>query len=143
MKEETLKISSPSRGDNSLLNSSLLTFDLPILIEKMKHSHAWTIGELNSMILLESPDKQILLTTLHEGTEINSFQSNDSITFQIIEGKLKFRSRKGSVILDKSHLLTLHENIKYSLTTWEETVLLLTIANNPLQPAENQLPRSL
>ena len=136
-----MKISSPSPEDNWLLNSSLLTFDLPILIDKMKHSHAWTKGELNSMILLESPDKQILLTTLHEGTVINSFQSNDSITFQIIEGKLKFHTRKGSAILDKSQSLTLHENIKYRLTTREETVLLLTMENNALQLAENQLPR--
>ena len=89
------------------------------------------------MILLKSPDKQIVLTALHEGTEINSFQSNDSITFQIIEGKLKFQTRKESVTLNKGQLLTLHENIKYSLTTSEETVFLLTIANSTLKQAEN------
>ena len=116
---------------------TLCTFDLPTLIEKMKQSQSWAKGELNAMILLKNPDKQIVLTALHEGTEIQSFQSNDSITFQIIEGKVKLHTPKESVLLDQGQLLTLHENIKYSLTTNEESVLLLTIANNTLQPAGN------
>jgi len=114
---------------------TLCTFDLPTLIEKMKHSQSWAKGEVNAMILLKKPDKQIILTALHEGTEIQSFQSNDSITFQIIEGKVKLHTQKESVILDQGQLLTIHENTNYSLTTKEETVLLLTIANGTLQPA--------
>jgi quercetin dioxygenase-like cupin family protein len=137
MEIETLNTKPSFRKDNRSLNPSLLTFDLPTLIENMKHSHTWAKGELNAMILLKSPHKQIVLTALHEGTEISSFQSNDSITFQIIEGKLKFHTRKESVTLDKGQLLTLHENIKYNLITREETVLLLTIANSPFHSAEN------
>ena len=118
-------------------NSALRKFDLPTLIGKMKNSHTWAQGELKAMILLKNPYKQIVLTALHEGTAINSFQSNDSITFQIIEGKLKFHTQKESITIEKGQLLTLHENIKYSLTTREETVFILTIANGMLQPAEN------
>ena len=129
MEKESLKNKSPLPKDNRSFNASLPSFDLPTLIEKMKHSLSWARGELNTMILLKSPDKQIVLTALHEGTEIKSFQSNDLITFQIIEGKVKFHTRKESVILDKGQLLTLHENIKYKLITKEETVFLLTIAN--------------
>jgi len=137
MEKETLIAKPPFPGNNRSHNASLLTFDLPALIEMMKNSHTWTKGELNAMILLKSPDKQIVLTALHEGTEINSFQSNDSVTFQIIEGKLKLHTRKESVTLDKGQLLTLHENIRYRLISGEETVFLLTIANGTLQPAEN------
>ncbi|MEI8225167.1 MAG: hypothetical protein WCG82_04505 [Bacteroidota bacterium] len=137
MEIETLRIKPSLRNDNRLLNASLLMFDLPTLIENMKHSHAWAKGELNAMILLKSPDKHIVLTALHEGTEINSFQSNDSVTFQIIEGKLMFQTRKESVTIDKGQLLTLHENINYRLTTMEETVFLLTIANGTLHQAKN------
>jgi quercetin dioxygenase-like cupin family protein len=103
----------------------------------MKHSHVWEQGELNAMILLNTPGKQILLTALHEGTEIDSFQSNDSITFHIIEGKLKFHTRKESVTLNKGQLLTLHEKIKYSLKTREETVFLLTIAGSIMHMVED------
>ena len=114
----------------ALKTAPLLTFDLPTLIEKLKHNQSWAHGDLNAIILLKRPDKQIVLTALHKGTEISSFHSGDSITFQIIEGKLKFQSHRKSVILDKGHLLTLHEKMKYRLTSSEETVFLLTIANN-------------
>jgi quercetin dioxygenase-like cupin family protein len=114
----------------------LRPFDLPALIEKMKRSNTYEKGELNAMILLKGPHKQIVLTALHEGTEISSFQANDSVTFQIIEGKLGFHTRKKSVTLDKGQLLTLSENIKYNLTTSEETVFLLTIVKDTLRSTE-------
>lgn len=124
------------KNTNSL-NPSLLLFDFPTLIGKMKHKLTWVKGDLETMILLKIPTKQIVLTALHEGTEIKSFQSNESITFQVIEGKMKFHSRKGSVNLDKGQLLTLSENINYSLTTNVETVLLLTITSGSIQLSEN------
>jgi quercetin dioxygenase-like cupin family protein len=129
MIQESLNNKPPIHKNRKAPDASLVIFDLPILIERLKLKHARKDGDLNSMILLKSPYKQIVLTTLHEGTEIKSFQSNDSITFQIIEGKVMFHTRKESAILDKGQLLTLHENINYRMTTKEETVLLLTIAN--------------
>ncbi len=137
MGKENFKIKYPLSEGVSSLNESLLTFDLQSLIGKMKHKHSWETGELNAMILLKRPDKQIVLTALHEGSEINSFQSNDSITFQIIEGKLKFNTQKESVTLDQGQLLTLHENIKYSLSTGEDTVFLLIIENGTINPVIN------
>jgi quercetin dioxygenase-like cupin family protein len=137
MEIETLNTKAPFSKDGRSFNSSLLSFDLSALIENMKHSYSWAKGELNAMILLKSPDKQIVLTALHENTEVNSFQSDDSITFQIIEGKLKLHVRKESITIDKGQLLTLHENIKYSLTAVEETVFLLTIAKGTFKKAEN------
>jgi len=113
--------------ENRTPDASLFYFDLPSLIEMMKHSHTWAQGELNAMVLLKRQDKQIVLTALHEGTEIISYQSEDSVTFQIIEGRINFHTRKETVILDKDRKFTLYDNIKYSLETKEETVLLLTI----------------
>jgi quercetin dioxygenase-like cupin family protein len=137
MEIETLNINKSIRDYSKSFNASKLVFDLPALIKNMKHSHTWKRGGLNAMILMKGPDRQIVLTVMHGGTEIKSFQANDSITFQIIEGKMKFQGRKESVILDKGQFLTLHENIKYCLTTKEETVFLLTIANSTLKPFGN------
>jgi len=134
---EMLKTKPILRKDNRIMNASLRTFDLPTLIKKMKSKQTWADGELNAMVLSKNPEKQIVLTALHEGTEINSFQSNDSITFLIIEGKLKFHTRNETVILETGQLLTLRENIEYCLTSKEDTVLLLTIATGILQPSEN------
>jgi quercetin dioxygenase-like cupin family protein len=137
MENEMSVAKSPIQMDYRPINSSLFTFDLPTLIDNMKHSHSWAKGELNAMVLLRSPEKQILLTLLHSKTEIRSFQSNESVTLQIIEGKLRFHTRKESVTLDGGQLLTLHENIKYSLVAREETALLITIANSTLRPSKN------
>jgi hypothetical protein len=139
VKREMLNKKPPLYMDNKSFDTSFFTFDLPSLIEKMKHKPSWAKGGLNAMILMKSAAKQIVLTALDEGTEIQSFQTNDSITFQIIEGLLKFHTGKESVILGKGQMLTLHEKIKYSLTTREETVFLLTIANSTLQPFETNI----
>jgi hypothetical protein len=118
-------------------DSRLLAFDLPSLIESMKQSYTWANGELNALVLLKSHDKQVILTAMHDGTEILSYQSNDSVTFQIIEGKLHFHIRKDTITLNKDQLLTLEEHIKYRLTTDQETVFLLTISTNSTGPAGN------
>jgi len=111
-------------------NSSPITFDLFSLIENMKQEKAWIMGELNSQILINSRTKKIILSILHQGTEINSFQANDSITFQVLEGKLNFHIRKESFILGKGELLTLNKKIKYSFNSIEETAFLLTALDN-------------
>lgn len=140
MKILTLNTKSRFIRAKRALDSSIFTFDLPILIENMKHSHTWVKGELIAMILLNSPEKQIVLTVLHEGTEINSFQSKDSITVQIIEGKIEFHTRKEAVILNIGQLLTLNEKVNYSLITMEETVFLLTIATGFLIKQKTKRP---
>jgi hypothetical protein len=133
MEIETLNTRTSLIKNKQAFNLSSFTVNLPTLIENMKHNHSWLKGDLISMILLNRTDKQILLTALHERTEVNFFKSKDSITFQIIEGKLKFYTRKESGILNKGQLLTLLENTEYNLTTIEETVLLLTIETGLLK----------
>jgi quercetin dioxygenase-like cupin family protein len=137
MEKVKLKTKPVFQKANRSLNSTLLNFNLPILIESMKRKDSWGKRELNAMILLKSRSRQIVLTALHEDIQIDSFQSNDSITFQIIEGRLKFQSQKESVTLETGQLLTLHDNIKYRLTTQVDTVFLLTIAKELMQSVEN------
>jgi quercetin dioxygenase-like cupin family protein len=137
MQKETFKAKPLLTKTDGSVQSKFFTFDLPALIENMKLSHSWEKGDLNAMVLLKSPEKRIVLTALHKGTEIKSFQGNDSVSFQVIEGALDFHSKKESVSLSKGQLLTLHENIKYSLESKEETVFLITILSGELQTVEN------
>lgn len=90
-------------------------------------------GELDSKILMNRPDKQIVLTTIHEDTEIDSFQSDDSVTFQVIGGKLRLRTRKRLIILNEGQFFSLNENTNYQISAREETVFLLTILNGSKQ----------
>ena len=129
MEKEIFNAKMPFRKQNSNVNTSMLFYDLPNIIEKMKTENHCNDGELNSMILMKNAEMKMILAELHENTIIKSFQSNSSTTFQILEGKLKFQARKKTLTLDKGQMLSLNEKIKYRLTISAETVLLLTIAN--------------
>ncbi len=98
MKSGVLYNNPPLSVVHSSRNGSPLALNLPGLIERMKRSDAWANGDLNAMILLKSDNTQIVLTAIHKGTEITSFQSNDSITFQIIEGKLLVSFPQGNSV---------------------------------------------
>jgi hypothetical protein len=112
--------------NNNCINSSLFPPELPVLIRNMKDTSGWRNGELAATILLKNPGKQIVLTAMHKGTEVLSFQSGNSVTFQIIEGKIEFHTYNKTVILNEGQFLTLYDKIKFNLTTIEESVFLLT-----------------
>jgi quercetin dioxygenase-like cupin family protein len=137
MEIETLQAKLPHTKNYRSSDCKLLAFDLPSLITTMKQSVSWANGELNAMILLKSPGKQIILAAMHEGTEIESYQANDSITFQIIEGNLKFHVRKDTITLHEGQLITLDEKIKYSLSSMVETVFMLTITDKISNTSHN------
>jgi len=121
------------RSNQVLVNS----FDLPAIIAELKQKQTWANGELKTKVLLKNPEKQIILTAMKESTEIDSFQANDSITFQIMEGKVRFHIRNESVTLGKGQFFTIHENIKYRFITKKESVLLVTINGGIIQMSNN------
>jgi hypothetical protein len=127
METETIYSTSFNSRDSSSVDSSLFTFGIPGLIERMKHGRAWENGGLSSMILLRSPGKEVILTALHEGTEIISFHSKDKVILQVIEGRLNFQSHDKTMTLSADQHLAINERMKFSLTSMTETVFLLTI----------------
>ena len=127
MEIETSGSASAFTGRSRSISTTLKQFDLPSLVEEMKGS--WKKGELKTLTLLDVPGRQIVLTAIHEGTEIDSFQTCDSITLQIVEGSILFRTSKETQFLDEGQSFTFYENIKYSFTASEETIVLLTLVN--------------
>ncbi len=118
-------------GTDSVDLSRVLT-GLQKLIADFKISHSGTKDDIDSTILLKTPGKQMVLTALHKGTEVYSFQSKDSITFEVIEGKLLFRTDSKITQLDKGQSLSLFDKIEYSLIALEETMFLLTISSETI-----------
>lgn len=141
MDRETTILRSPVTGKPLPGASFSLRHDLPGLIRNMKLSNVWARGDLNSMILIKNAESNVMLVALHKGTEIVSYQSNDSITFQIIEGKIEFHTRKTSAAIGMGQVLTLNDKVKYRLTTCEETVLLMSIAKDSARSASGRSDR--
>lgn len=130
MKYSTFKPIFPLHEDNELINTSFSTSSLPELIEKLKAVKHQSDEKLSAIIFFNSSEKQILLTAFREGAKFISFQSDHSITFQIVEGKVMFHTAKESLSLEKGQKLELKEKIPYSLTSHEDSLLLLTIVTN-------------
>jgi hypothetical protein len=126
--EKELITSLPYNYQNNRLHRySSTNFDLKGLILNMKHDKKWKSGEMSMMILQRDPAKKIVLTILHEGTEICSSQVNDSITFQVIGGKLMLNFLKESYILNSGDVMELNEKTRYSIDSIEETSFLMTL----------------
>jgi quercetin dioxygenase-like cupin family protein len=111
--------------DKRSLNSS----DLATMITNLKNEHTWNEGELKSVILLRTPAKKIILTVLHKGTEISSYQSNDSVTFQVIEGKLKITYGNKTFIMRKGEILIMNEKLKYRIDSVIDSSFLMILAS--------------
>jgi mannose-6-phosphate isomerase-like protein (cupin superfamily) len=127
LEKEIVSLSETGTDISSSDSSAFLPIDLPALIENLKHAKSWQKGELNAIILLKTPVKKIVLTIMHPETEVRSIQSDDSLTFQIIEGKLKLHIGNESLTLTKGELLTLREKTRYTIVAIEESALLLTL----------------
>ncbi len=138
MESKTTFQGSPVTETLVTVGSSAMRKDLPGLIRNMKQSHTWAKGDLNAMVLIKDPERNVMLVALHEGTEIVSYQSNDSITFQIIEGKMEFNTRKTSAAIGMGQVLTLNDKVKYRLTASEETVMLLSISKDAARNASGR-----
>jgi len=126
---EIVTFRSPSAHPGIFKSSDFVLsgYDMVSLITTMKQSTSWANGELNALILLKSRDKKVVLTAMPQGTEITSYQSNDSVKFQIIEGRIQFNARKDEAIISDGQEMTYNENSRYRLTAQKETVFLLTI----------------
>lgn len=114
---------------DTLLADSLLVFDLPSMMEKIKQADAWQIGERNAITILKSEKLRLVLMALREGAEINFCKSGNLFSLQLLEGKLMFHSENKELMLEQGHILTLLENTDHSLIAISETIFLLTIGN--------------
>jgi quercetin dioxygenase-like cupin family protein len=106
------------------------TFDVPAIIDDLKKQQNWLNGEISSVILLSSPTIKVLLTLMHEGTEVISYQADDSVTFQVIDGSMILHIGDESILIREGEMLTLDEKLKYSFDAVEETAFLLTLVSN-------------
>lgn len=127
METEVLNAKPGLSIDSKSVDLSLFNLGMPALIENVKKSKGWKMGELYSLILLRSPGKEIVFTALPKGTEIITYQSDQSVSLHVVEGKLKYKSRKETVIISEEQALTISENLNFSVTSLAETIFILTI----------------
>lgn len=102
-------------------------YELPGLIQKIKNDCGWKMGDLKSVVILDDPNKKVVLTALHPNTEIESKQTSQWLNIHVIEGNLKVKVKRDWQILNAGQKFTLFDRSKYKLKALDKTFLLLTI----------------
>ena len=115
--------------DDRLMNQSLVTIKLTRLVDNLKLNLLESGNNLHSIVLLNRKEKKIVLMAMNEAVELESFQADDSVTIQLIEGNARFKARKQVVVMTEGQLLKVSEKTTYSITAMEEAVIMLTIAS--------------
>lgn len=111
-----------------ILENSFYDFELPQFISKIKNDCAWKMGDLKSIIVLNSVNKKVVLTGLHAQTEIDSEQTGQWINIHVLEGDLKIKIKKISKVIGAGQKFTLFNKVKYKLEAVNECIFLLIIA---------------
>jgi hypothetical protein len=101
--------------------------ELPKLIQKIKKDCSWQQGDLKSLVILNDPDKKIVLTGMQAQTEIESYNKAESVMIHVIEGAIKISVRNNTGILVSGQKFTLTDKIPYKLESLTETFILLAI----------------
>lgn len=127
----------PPTAEQRNLDGALLSFDIPTLLAQIKSEDAWQKGKRNATTLLEGNGLRVVLIAMRSGTLMKQHQTINPISFQVIEGRIKFNTNTKSVTLTKGQLLTLHPEIPHDLEALEESAFLLTLATHQSGPAEN------
>lgn len=112
-----------------LINDEVGSLDIPSIIRNLKRQKNWLEGELISVTLINNPAFKVLLTLLHEGTEVISYQANDFITFRVLEGSLILHLKEDLISLNDGEVYTINEKTKYSFDAIEESAFLLTLVS--------------
>ena len=122
---------------NSQVKNSMSMFDISSIIDELKDKQNESNTDIKTRVLLKNKGNQVLLAVMQDATEIDSYQANESITFQIIEGKVKINFRNDMVTLVKDQSFTIEENLNYKLTTKENSVMIITLTGDVFQMASN------
>jgi quercetin dioxygenase-like cupin family protein len=119
------------------LDAPLLTFDLASLLTQLKREDPWQQGTRNSMTLLKGQGLRVVLVALHAGAVIPSHRTESSLSLQVIEGVITFRTEAQALMLGKGQLLTLQPGIPHVVEAVEAAAFLLTFATETPHPVES------
>jgi hypothetical protein len=127
MERETLKLKHSILWNNRPSISLQSIYDLPALMENLEKKQMGENHGLRSLILLKQPTKQVVMTSVKSGIEIEFFNALKNITIQIIKGKVGFRTRFEQYSLGTGQMTTLFRTKKYQMTVLEKAVFLVVI----------------
>jgi quercetin dioxygenase-like cupin family protein len=127
--EEKHNDSTAQRPDGDrMIDGQLVSIDLPLFMAQVKEETSWKDGKRNAITVFKTNGLRIVLIALHQGSEMARHIADGIISVQVLEGRIQFNTDQQSVVLDKGHMLALHEKIPHSVKALHESIFLLTLA---------------
>lgn len=104
--------------------------ELDSAISNIKQGSAWLNGELGFNVLQQNSDSNVLIIAMHENTEFESFQANNSLIIKVVLGKLRFKINNKVSVIESGKMVILLEKAFYLIESMEESVFLLMTFNS-------------
>lgn len=114
-------------GDR-MIDSQLVSIDLPFFMEQVKEEKSWKDGKRNAITVFKTNGLRIVLIALHQGAEMARHIADGVISVQVLEGRIQFNTDQQSIELSKGQMVALHERIPHSVKALQESIFLLTLA---------------
>lgn len=113
-----------------------LSFDLPLMLKRLKEERTWRWGTRNAITLVKSRGLRIVLVAMHSKTTIPMHRTDGQISLQVIQGSLRVRTAAQLSTLRKGQLLALQADLPHAIEAMRECAFLLILSSDAPHPAE-------
>jgi quercetin dioxygenase-like cupin family protein len=114
-------------GDR-ILDAPLVQMDLNAFKTQIKEEESWKTGDRNAITIFKNDSLRIVLIALHAGAEMKAHKAKGTISVQVLEGQISFRTAMDTAELSVGQMIALHGDILHSVYANEESVFLLTMS---------------
>jgi quercetin dioxygenase-like cupin family protein len=111
----------------SIMTDDLAQFDLALELRGAQSRKPWPSG-MYSKTLVKRDDLRAVLFVMEPGAMLKEHHADGSITVQVLQGEILFRTQEQSHTLRTGQLLTLARSIKHSVESAGDAAFLLTIS---------------
>lgn len=110
-----------------VLDKSLMTFNLPEEISKLKQGEQWKGTHRGAITLAKNDDLRLVLVVLSQGMRLHEHHAEGPITVSVIEGSIIFRAAGDEHRLSSGGLLMLKGAIAHDVRALEESAFVITV----------------
>lgn len=116
-------------GDR-VIDAPAVCIGIAELIQQLKEEVTWQNSDRNAMTIFKTNGFRIVLIALHEGAFMEEHVAEGMISVQVLEGSIKFSTKKVAKVLKKDDLIVLHKGLIHSVKAVKESVFLLTLTTS-------------
>ncbi len=128
MAQEIATRNGPTGREPRVLDASVLAFDIPRELERLRAEPAWTVERRNAVTLLKGSRLRVVLQVMQAGSRLQVPHADGPITLLPLSGRIALRAGELRQEAGPWCLLALQRRVAHEVEALEESVVVLTIA---------------